>query len=220
MSDRIAALESEVRVLRRELRLLHQDFDWLCRHLRVGVPGEGSDSRSPRELSVHLSGDSEDSFSVLSSRAGASSANSRRGSERVPEVAVPRTSPASSGSARSPALGPAAVPVPTTALSWAEREEIAEGIGRFIARCLQGTHRGSSGRDRNPLPSRFWLVARDFEGQIYTPVRIFRSWGSCKNLCKRFEDTGDSVFVGVPSEREARRVLQSAGLVWPGVLER
>lgn len=220
MSDRVLALESEVRKLRRELRDLSRDFDWVCRHLRIVLPQDETVSGSPRDLSVHLSGgESEGSFSVVSSRARGYSAP-HRGSDLVPEGTVARTSPTSSASGRSPTLGVSAATGPTAALSWAEREEIAEGIGRFFTRCLQGQHRGSSGRDRNPLPSRLWLVARDFEGQVYTPVRVFRSWGSCKNICKRFEDTGDSVFVGVPSEREARTVVRAAGLIWPGVLDR
>ena len=56
----------------------------------------------------------------------------------------------------------------------------------FFARCLAGGHR-ASGRDRNPLPSRLWVVVRDYAGQIYTPVRVFRSWGACKLLVKHFE---------------------------------
>ena len=64
MSDRVLALESEVRRLRRELRDLSRDFDWVCRHLRVVLPQDETVSGSPRDLSVHLSGgDSEESYS-------------------------------------------------------------------------------------------------------------------------------------------------------------
>lgn len=111
-------------------------------------------------------------------------------------------------------LSPA--PGPFAALSWPERDEIAEQIGKFILRCLQGQHRGPSGRDLNPLPSRLWLVARDFEGQIYSPIRVFKSRGSCRNLCKRFEDPGDSVSVRVPFEREK----QGVWFTQPGLIGR
>ena len=222
MSDRVHHLEREVKDLRLQLELLQADFDHLRRQLRTGRFPAGSDSRSPaRELSVHLSEGTEDSYSVVSSRAGAYPAPSAaRYPEESHEQRLPRTSPSSSASGRSPPFAPAAAPAPSAALSWAEREDIADQIGRFISRCLQGQHRGTSGRDLNPLPSRLWLVARDFEGQIYSPIRVFKSWGSCRNLCKRYEDPGDSVFVGVPSEREARRVVIAAGLDWPAVIER
>ena len=47
-------------------------------------------------------------------------------------------------------------------------------------------------------------------------VKLVRSWSSCKALMK---PPGDSIFVGLPSEREARRVVYSAGLEWPQVIE-
>ena len=116
---------------------------------------------------------------------------------------------------------PSTTPVPSTAsLSWLEREEICDQIGQFLARSISGGHRGSSGRDKIPLPSRFWVIVRDYAGQIYSPVKVVKSWTSCKLLCKPANhECGDSVFVGVPSEREARRVVQAAQLTWPSVIE-
>lgn len=105
------------------------------------------------------------------------------------------------------------------AITWTEREAIAREIGQFLARCLAGQHRGSSGRDRNPLASRFWLVARDFEGQILTPVRVFRSWGGCKALVKSKQDCGDSVFVGLPTETELKIACAAAELQYPTIIE-
>ena len=117
----------------------------------------------------------------------------------------------------------AAVPVPSSApttLSWHDREAICVDIGRFLARCISGGHRGTSGRDRIPLPSRLWVIVRDYSGQIYTPVKVVRSWTSCKVLCKPGNsECGDSVFVGLPSEREARKVVQAASLQWPQAIE-
>jgi hypothetical protein len=113
-------------------------------------------------------------------------------------------------------LGPSA----HTTLTWQQREEICDQIGRFLARSIAGAHRGSSGRERINLPSRLWIIVRDFSGQIYTPVKVVRSWSSCKVLCKPSNnECGDSVFVGVPLEREARRVVAAAQLEWPGAVE-
>lgn len=106
------------------------------------------------------------------------------------------------------------------AITWAERERIAKEVGRFLARSLAGEHRGASGRDRNPLASRVWLVARDFEGQILSPVRVFKSWGGCKPLVKSKADCGDSVFIGFPTEKEARLACETAGLAFPEMVEK
>ena len=99
--------------------------------------------------------------------------------------------------------------------TWLEREAICDEIGEFIKRSLDGDHRGASGRDRLRLPSRIWLVFRDYEGLCYKPGRVCRSWQICKNLVKRGDGIGDSVFVGFPSEREARRVAGRSGVGWP-----
>jgi hypothetical protein len=115
------------------------------------------------------------------------------------------------------AAGPSSAPCH---LSWLEREAICDQIGKFLARSISGGFRGASGRDRIPLPSRLWIIVRDFAGQIYTPVKVVRSWTSCKVLCKPCNnECGDSVFVVVPSEREARRVVAAAELEWPAVIE-
>jgi len=72
--------------------------------------------------------------------------------------------------------------LPTQA--WIEREEICDRIGHFLSQCLQGAHRGSSGRELLPNSNRIWIVVRDFEGLIYTPVRVFRNWTPAKWLVK------------------------------------
>ena len=104
-------------------------------------------------------------------------------------------------------------------LSWGERESIAEQIGGYLVRSLAGNHRGSSGRDRIPLASRFYIIVRDFTGHVFSPVKVVRSWSSCQRLVKRGSDIGESIFVGVPSEREAQKVVSSAGLTFPQVIE-
>lgn len=100
-------------------------------------------------------------------------------------------------------------------LTWAEREHICGDIAAFLVRCRTGQARGTSGRDRINLPSRVWLVCRDFEGQDYNPVLIYKIFALCKDLVKRGSDCGQSIFVGLPSEREARFVVALAGLEWP-----
>ena len=100
-------------------------------------------------------------------------------------------------------------------LSWLEREAICDEIAAYVRRCLAGSHRGPSGRDRIQSPSRIWLVFKDFNGVLYQPVKVCRSWGECKALVKRNEDVGDSIFVGLPSEREACRVAGVSGVGWP-----
>ena len=103
--------------------------------------------------------------------------------------------------------------------NWTQREAIADQIGEFIARALNGDHRSSSGRDLIPLSSRLWIVVRDYDQRFYNPVKVFKSWGPVKELVKRGSSAGDSVFVGLPSEREARRVVQAARLLWPARIE-
>ena len=52
-----------------------------------------------------------------------------------------------------------------------DRLRLAERIGGFIRRSLQGRHRGT-GRDRFPLRSRIYVVARDIKGRTYDPVVV------------------------------------------------
>lgn len=100
--------------------------------------------------------------------------------------------------------------------SWAEREQICDGIAAFLVRALRGENRGTSGRERLVLASRIWLVEdRSIDGEEFRPLRVFRTFGACKALVKRGHICGDSVFVGLPSEREARRVAAISGLGWP-----
>ncbi len=101
--------------------------------------------------------------------------------------------------------------------TWAYREQIARGIGCFLARSLAGENRGNSGRDRlRGLQSRHYIVIRDFDGQVTTsPVRILTTFTAVKSLCKRPSGYGDSIFVGVPSLREAKIAVETAGFSWP-----
>ena len=87
-------------------------------------------------------------------------------------------------------------------------------IGRFIINCLEGRHRGNIGREEIPLASRLWIIVRDHSGLIYTPVKVVRSWASCKLLVKpRGVDLGDSI-CGC-SQRE-KPVVSSTPRSWSG----
>ena len=203
MSDRIAALELEVSELKEEVGSLCSEVHRLRRciaSLRADRGGSLSSYSAP--VSSGLREESEDTYSLVSESL-----------VREAEVAR-RPTPAPSSNVGHPVRQGA------LQLSWKEREDIADEVGRFLARSISGLHRGPSGRDKNPIASRLWIVVRDFSGQIYTPVRVFRTWSSCKLLCKPGgNDPGDSVFIGFPSEREGRRAIATAGLVWPDVVE-
>ena len=92
-----------------------------------------------------------------------------------------------------PRRGPAsaypapASPTPTVAspsqrqLSAAQRSAACREIGLFLRRCLAGEHRDSSGRHRIPLPSRFWAVLRDFEGNDLRPCVVVSRWATALN---------------------------------------
>ena len=217
MSERLDNLEDEVAELREQLDQLRLEVGRLRRELRTTRRAAGSDSGAPAdEIDDRLS---DGSFSVVSRAERGTTgypSPSRSPSGSHPRGSSPPLPPSSRTS--SPPLPPSSMSS-QQAITWARREEIADSIGRFFHRCIAGEHRGQSGRDLNPLPSRVWVVVRDYSGQIYTPVRAFRTWGSCKLLCKHYEDTGDSVFCGFPSEREARRAIATAELQWPDHLE-
>ncbi len=143
-----------------------------------------------------------------------------QGSERAYSfVSAPAAATTTSALVADPVSGSPECSGDRAVLNWAQREQIAEGVGKFLARALRGDHRGSSGRDGNPLASRLWIVCRSITGVEYNPVRVFRTWTLAKELVKRGSSAGDSVFVGLPSQREAKTAVQRAGLHWPEVIE-
>ena len=214
MEDRVAALELEVSELKEELASVTSELARLRRAI-AGLRATEARSASASTLGEISEIESErtDSYSVVG---GSEYPASGEGSVLDYNTATVGAAPVTPLSE----VGSTSLSRPSVVLSWQRREEIADLIGAFLARSLSGTNRGASGRHLNPLQSRLWIVIRDFAGQIYSPARIFRSWSSAKHLVKpNGVDCGDSVFVGLPSERECRRVLQAAGLAWPGVIE-
>ena len=214
MDQRVQQLEREVSELREELSSVTSELSRLRRAI-AGLRATGARSASASSLGEISEVDSEraESYSLVGGSDYPASAESSVLDYAGATVGAAPVTPLSE-------VGSTSLSRPSVVLSWQRREEIADQIGAFLARSLAGENRGASGRHLNPLQSRLWIVIRDFAGQIYSPARIFRSWSSAKHLVKpNGVDCGDSVFVGLPSERECRRVLQAAGLAWPGVIE-
>ena len=127
-------------------------------------------------------------------------------------------SPASSAPVASPAAGyPGAEgsEAHRSAISEEERREIARSIGAFFRRCLDGLSRGTSGRDRNPLQSRCYVVVADYKGQRFNPPLLFDQFSPVKELCKKGSATGSSIFCGFPAQWEAKLACEAAGLSLP-----
>ena len=198
-------MEDEVADLREEVQRLALSVSGLKRQLREVLRGpSGSQAASAR------GGESDrsvDSFSLVS-RADATGAST---------AALRHSGTADSSESGLQVRGGA--PGSSGSLTWPEREAIAEEIGGWINRCLEGRHRGLSGREKNHLGSRIYVVVRDYPGSIYSPVKVFKSFTPCKNLCTRNGESGNAIYVGFPSEREARRAVAAAGLIWPGFVE-
>ena len=143
----------------------------------------------------------------------------------VSAVSSPLQVPASSGSYSFVTSAPSAPFVPSEPTAsddqWSFRDSVAREIGQFLRRAVDRQHRGNSGREKlGKIPSQFYIIVRDFRGCEYRdPVRIVRNFREVANLCKRGSDCGDSVFVGVPTLREAEIAVKSGGLGWPETIQ-
>lgn len=99
------------------------------------------------------------------------------------------------------------------------RLELAKQIGLFLRRANSGKNRGTSGRDRLRLQSRYYVVVRNFEGSEFQPPLFFDRFAPVRDHCKRGPNTGSScVFVGFPTQWEARVALVEAGFQLPPAL--
>ena len=189
MEQRILDLEDELGELRSDLRNCRLEIARLRRLV------EGGSEAAPLESAAQ----SEPSFEPPSAPGIYAST---LGSYSVVGAA------ASSGQVAPPVATPSIAPDPQP---WTERENICTGIGHWVLRCLADRPRGSSGRDRLVLSSRVWLVIRDFEGRVLEPARLYHRFSDCRGVVKRGSDLGLSIFVGLPSIREARVVAAVAG---------
>jgi len=135
LEDVVIELQDEVAHLRAQIKQLWK----VVKDLQSSVHGgedQVSDSRSTSQ--------SLDRLVQRRSSSGYSTSEEPRSPEQRPFVPGPAVS----------SVTPSVAPTPSTAtLSWLEREEICDQIGRFLARSISGGHRGASGRDKIPLPS-------------------------------------------------------------------
>ena len=100
--------------------------------------------------------------------------------------------------------------------TWEFRERVARECGDFLRRALGGDFRGSSGRHRLRISSTLYIVLRDANGRVtLDPARVYRSFNNVRAVCGRGGGFGDAVFIGVPTEREGRIVVERAGATWP-----
>ena len=102
--------------------------------------------------------------------------------------------------------------------TWAEREELAREVGRFLRRSLEGDCGGGSGRDRIRASSRLYLIVRDIEGRVFDPIRVVGTYTEVKALCQRNGSFRDSIFVGLPSKRELIECAAAGGFTLPARL--
>ena len=99
--------------------------------------------------------------------------------------------------------------------SSAFRVSVAKQVGGFLRRALDGLPRGTSGRDRLSLQSKYYVVLADFEGRRPSEPLICTAFDRVRRHCHRGPQRGASVFVGLPSQAEVGVALTEAGLVWP-----
>lgn len=146
--------------------------------------------------------------------------DSRNLSASVIEGAPSSVASATSGSYSAVTPIPAP-PTPGIPPSWSYREAVAREIGEFLRRSLSGRNRGNSGREKlNPLQSRIYLVLRDHQGTVTErPVRVFSRFSAVKALCFHAGSPGDSIFIGLPSQREAEIAVEAAGCTWPSSVQ-
>ena len=97
----------------------------------------------------------------------------------------------------------------------AARGALARQIGQFLRRALAGEFRGTSGRDRLNLQNRCYVVAADYLGTPINPPRFETQFAVVRDLCRRGQDPGRSVFVGFATKWEARIAVEEAGLIVP-----
>lgn len=179
--------EPEVQELRRELRALVARVEFLERQLAA------SSSSSPVTVNYQINPPSAPYVESVGSGTGSGST----GGSAATQTPVP------------PKAG-------AGYYSDAFRREVAEEIGGFLKRSLEGVFRGESGRQKLGIPSRYYILVRDFEGVVRNPVGVYHTLAAIKPL---IEERGSvsklSIFVGFPTIWEAKIAVAVAGLSWP-----
>ena len=93
----------------------------------------------------------------------------------------------------------------SSSVSW---EEVCRRVGQVLRRSLEGQHR---------------IEAVDCDsGVVYDPPRVFTKFGVCKPLVKCGSDAGQSVFVGLPSQKDVAEwaeCLRAGGFEHPASFE-
>ena len=149
------------------------------------------------DLVVALRQEAAELKARLTPRSGASFdlVSSAEASSRVPAAAnaVPASPPRvfrSNASSPAPTVGFRPTPRQESArasVTPVEHLAACREIGLVLRRAFEGAHRGPSGRDRIPLASRLWLVARDCQGEDLVPAVVCHKF-SVRCLCKRGAD--------------------------------
>lgn len=122
--------------------------------------------------------------------------------------------PASSSASYSVVTSPAEAASVVGGRSWEFRESVAREIGQFLRQSPQGSIQTPE------LPSSHYLIVRDYSGRLYQhPVKATTSFSVVKSLCSHQGSFGNAIFVGVPSIREGRIAVLTAGLDWPDRLD-
>ena len=233
MESRLAALEEELVEVRGEVLLLRGEVNRLRQRIAQEDSLRASEAGSVGPVldsPLRVAAPSSSGYSLVSSLPAGSQ-----------QIDLP-----SRGGAR-PVSTPAPRVEPAVVLSWSQREAICRSVGGWIRACLEGRHRGASGRDQIPLSSRCWLVARDYSGnnlaapgeesageedlvvvdasghiEFEYPLLAFQSGEDLVPLV-RVAYIGEKLLVAVPSSawhrKVNKRVLPQASLQKPVVVE-
>ena len=125
------------------------------------------------------------------------------------------------GYQRSKAASSAPAPLKVSSLPplTEERKRALRDIGLWLRSCLEERRRGLSGREKLPEGNNCYLVLRSFNGDLYNPVKVAKHFSEVTRIVKPHGHPGNSVFIGLPSYRDGRLVVESAGLKWPAGLD-
>ena len=200
LEARLLNLESEVAILQETVRRQSR----LIRDLIALQGGESEFELLEAAPALQSAVASEPAGSARASAAaalGGSASSAQRA--HTPEPTLSSSPRASAQAAAAPGI------------SSEERAHIAREVGQFLRRCLDGLPLKTSGRDRNPLRNRHYIVCQDFEGVRLSPPLITDRFEVVRARCKRGSELGRSVFVGLPSLWESGSLLRLPGSLAP-----